>query len=90
MSLYPCLKHTIGLFRKMIQLYSYVEELAKTKAQESKIDQTEEKQAEEQKEEMEIEGSEDLPMVFISPIEKLMDEFKGSVKDFGGLFKIPK
>ena len=39
---------------------------------------------------MEVEGFEDLPMVFISPIEKLMDEFKGSVKDFRGLFKIPK
>ena len=39
---------------------------------------------------MEIEGFEDLPMVFISPIEKLMDEFKGSVKEFRGLFKIPK
>ena len=35
-------KHIIKLFRKMIQLDSYVEELAKTKAQHSKIDHREE------------------------------------------------
>ena len=39
---------------------------------------------------MEIEGFEDLPKLFISPIEKLMDEFKGSVKEFRGLFKVPR
>ena len=39
---------------------------------------------------MDIEGFEDLPKLFISPIEQLMNEFKGSVKEFRGLFKIPK
>ena len=39
---------------------------------------------------MEVEGLEDLPKLFISPIEKLMDEFKGSVKEFRGLFKISR
>ena len=66
----------------MIQMDSYVEELAKTKVLQSKSDHTEKKQGEDGKEEMEIEGFEDLPMLFISPVEKLMDEFKGSVNDF--------
>ena len=61
---------------------SYVEERTKTKAQQAKFDQTEKKQGEDGKEEMEVEGFEHLPMVFISPIEKLMDEYKGSVKEF--------
>ena len=39
---------------------------------------------------MEIDGFEDLPKLFISPIEKLMDEFNGSVKEFRGLFKVPR
>ena len=38
---------------------------------------------------MEIEGIEDLPVLFISAVENLMDEFEGLVKDFRGLFKIP-
>ena len=38
---------------------------------------------------MEIEGFEDFPMLFISPIEHLMDKFKGSLKNFEALFKIP-
>ena len=42
------------------------------------------------KEDMEVDGFEDLPRLFISPIEKLMDEFKGLVKEFRGLFKVPK
>ena len=77
---FPEEKHIVGLFRKMIQMDSYVEELAKTKVLQTKNDHPDEKQEEEKKEEMEIEGFEDLPEVFISPIEKLMDELKESVK----------
>ena len=40
--------------------------------------------------EMEIEEVGNLPKLFISPIEKLMDEFNGSVKEFKALFKVPK
>ena len=39
---------------------------------------------------MEIEGSENIQKLFISPVEKFMDEFTGSVKELRGLFKIPK
>ena len=39
---------------------------------------------------MEIEGCENLPKLFISPTEKMMDEYTGSVKELRGLFKIPK
>ena len=52
----------------MIQMNSYVEKLAKTKALQSKNDQPEKKQEAEKKEEMEIEGFEVLPEVFISTI----------------------
>ena len=38
---------------------------------------------------MEIEGFEDLPKLFISPVENFMDEFTGNVKDPRGLFKVP-
>ena len=37
---------------------------------------------------MDIEGFKDLPKLFISPIEQVMDAFKGLVKEFLGLFKI--
>ena len=40
--------------------------------------------------EMEIEGFENLPKLFILPTEKMMDEYTGSVKELRGLFKIPK
>ena len=40
--------------------------------------------------EMDIDGFENLPKIFITPIEKLMDEFTGSVKEFRGLLKIPE
>ena len=70
----------------MIVMDKYVEELAQ-----SKNDQTEaKKQEEEKKEETDFEGLENFPQVFVSPIENLMDKFKGSVKDFWGLFKVPK
>ena len=39
---------------------------------------------------MEIEEFKGLPKLFITPIEILLDEFTGSVKEFKGLFKIPK
>ena len=39
---------------------------------------------------MDIEGGDNLPKLFISPIEKIMDEFNSSVKELRGLFKIPK
>ena len=39
---------------------------------------------------MEIEDSEMLPKICISPIEKFMDEFEGSGRDLRGLFTIPK
>ena len=58
------------------------EKLTETKVQPAKFDQTEKKQGEDGKQEMEVEGFEHLHMVFISPIEKLMDEFKGSVTHF--------
>ena len=45
---------------------------------------------EEKTNEMEIEEVENLPKLFISPTEKMMDEFTGSVKELRGLFKIPK
>ena len=40
--------------------------------------------------EMETERFENLPKLFISQTEKMMDEFTGSVKKLRGLFKIPK
>ena len=40
--------------------------------------------------EMEIEEVRNLLKLFISPIEKLMDKFNGSVKEFEALFKVPK
>ena len=82
-------KNIIGLFRKMMQMDNYFEELARTKQQIANIEKGIEVM-EERKEDMEVEGLEDLPKLFISPIEKLMDEFKGSVKEFRGLFKIPR
>ena len=82
-------KNIIGLFRKMVQMDNYFEELARTKQQMANIEKDKNVQGE-RKEEMEIDGFEDLPKLFISPIEKLMDEFKGSVKEFRGLFKVPK
>ena len=45
---------------------------------------------EEKTNEMDIEEAENLPKLFISPTEKMMDEFTGSVKELRGLFKIPK
>ena len=45
---------------------------------------------EEKTNEMEIEEAENLPKLFISPTEKMMDKFTGSVKELRGLFKIPK
>ena len=39
---------------------------------------------------MDVDGFEDLLNFFIILIEKLMDEFKGSVKNFRGLFKVPQ
>ena len=40
--------------------------------------------------ELEIEGFENLPKLFILTTEKRMDEYIGSVKESNGLFKIPK
>ena len=67
-------------------MVNYFEELKRTKMQISNIEKGI-AAIEERKEHMEIEGFEDLPKLFISPIEKLMDEFKGSVKEFRGLLK---
>ena len=39
---------------------------------------------------MEIEGFDNLPKLFSSQTEKMMDEFDGSIKELRGLFKIPK
>ena len=75
-------KNIIGLFRKMVQIDNYFEELASTENQLAEFEKANKQQGE-RKEEMDIEGFEDLPKLFISPIEKLMDEFKG-------LFKIPR
>ena len=61
-------KIIIGLFRKMILMDSYVEELTKTKAQQAKLEQIEKKQDGDVQEVMEVEGFEDLPVVFISQI----------------------
>ena len=60
---------------------NYFEELAKTKQQIAEMEKSKNLQGE-RKEELDIEGFEDLPKLFISPIEKLMDEFKGLVKEF--------
>ena len=72
----------------MIQMDNYFEEITRTKdllaTREKSLDQGE------VREEMEVEGFEDLPKLFISPIEQLMDEFKGLGKEFPGLFKIPR
>ena len=38
----------------------------------------------------EIEGFENLPKLFVTQTEKMMDKFNGSVKELRGLFKIPK
>ena len=56
-------KIIVSLFRKMIRMDSYVEELTKTKAQQAKFDQTENKQGEDGKEEVDIEGFKDLPVL---------------------------
>ena len=82
-------KNIIGLTRKMMQMDNYFEELARTKQQLLSIKKRI-NEMEERKEEMEVDGFKDLPKLFISPIEKLMDEFKGLVKEFRGLFKVPK
>ena len=82
-------KNIIGLFRKMMQMDNYFEVLAKTKQQIADMEKSKKLQGE-RKEEMDIEGFEDLQKLFISPIAKLMDEFKGSVKEFRGLFKVPR
>ena len=50
---------------------NYFEEITRTKDQLAT-----------RKKEMEAEGLEELPKLFISPIEQLMYEFKGSVKEF--------
>ena len=38
---------------------------------------------------MEIKGLENIPKLFISPIEKMMDEFKGSMKQIHFINKFP-
>ena len=86
--LFLCPKNIIGLFRKMIQMDNYFEEIARKMDQLVEIEKALDHA--ERKEDMEIEGFEDLPKLFISPIEQLMDELKGSVKEFRALFKIPK
>ena len=41
-------------------------------------------------EEMDVVGFEDLPKLFVSPIENFLNEFQGTVKDLRGLFKVPR
>ena len=77
-------KSIIALFRKMITYDITVEEILVVQ---KKLDPKPEE--EKKNEEMEIEGFEDLPKLFISPIENFMDEFAGHVKDLRGLFKVP-
>ena len=93
-------KAIIGLFRFFLGFDTFYEEvnqlklnqiLAKEKEQMQDKETT--AQLEEKINEMEIEckeGFENLPKLFISPTEKFMDEFTGSVKELRGLFKIPK
>ena len=90
-------KEIIGLFRFYLGFDNFYEEvnqlklaqiLAKDKAQEMKTSET--TLLEEKINEMEIEGFENLPKLFVSQTEKMMDKFNGSVKELRGLFKIPK
>ena len=64
----------------MIQMDNYFEEITRTKDQLAGIEKALDHG--ERKEDMEIEGFEDLPKLFISPIEQLMDEFKGLLQEF--------
>ena len=59
--------------------------LAKEKDQEQKKSEAR-TTLEEKINEMEIEGFESIPKLFISQTEKMMDEFTGSVKELRGLF----
>ena len=74
---------------------SYYEEINALQAQKAKIDANnilneEIEKPKEAENEIDIDGFENLPKLFIKPTEKLMDEFTGSVKSCRGLFKIPK
>ena len=88
-------KTLISPFRIFMSFDSCYEKLNALQIQKPKIDENnQEQKAEEAKttytKEMDIEGFEDLPKLFVKPIEKLMDEFSGSGKEFKGqLLKIP-
>ena len=91
-------KAIIGLFRFYLGFDNFYEEcnqlelnkiLAKERqAAENTI--SEDAILEERINEMEIEGSENIQKLFISPVEKFVDEFTGSVKELRCLFKIPR
>ena len=55
--------------------------LAKEKAQEEENKTSEDANLEEKINEMDIKECENIQKLFISPIEKFMDEFTGSVKE---------
>ena len=88
-------KTIISIFRWFLSFDSYYEEINALQAQKAKIDANnilneEIEKPKEAENEMDIDGFENLPKLFIKPTEKLMDEFTGSVKSCRGLFKIPK
>ena len=92
-------KAIIGIFRFYLGFDNFYEEwnqlelnkiLEKEKAQAMESKTSEEANLEEKINEMEIECGENILKLFISPTEKFMDEFTGSVKELRGLFKIPK
>ena len=81
-------KAIIGLFRFYLGFDTFYEEvnqleinqiLAKEKEQMQAKETSTTAQLEEKINEMEIEGFENLPKLFVSPTEKFMDEYTGSV-----------
>ena len=83
-------KLIIGLFRKMMMYHTEVEEIQLVQKSMKNTNAEVQIQAQEKRgESMEIGDIEDLPKLFISPAEKLMNEFDGISKDLKGLFKIP-
>ena len=82
-------KAIIGLFRFYLAFDNFYEEWnqqelnnipAKEKAQAVENKTSEEAHLEEKINEMNIEGGKNIQKLFISPVEKMMDEYTGSVK----------
>ena len=83
-------KSIIGLFRKMMMYDSEVEEVQTVQKSIEDTSADIQMQVQEKRgDAMEVGEIEDLPKLFISPAEKIIDEFNGNSKDLKGRFKIP-